>query len=120
VPMDADGPWEILHAEHESRHGSLTRTVRRDFRWDKAAFSRLETAMRAACEAIQEDSAVERWLAEGFWMWTAVIPEMTQHPRFQPPETHYFRQCLARLRDLGSWFFNGTSPYGPNHVWEPL
>jgi hypothetical protein len=49
-----------------------------------------------------------------------VIPELAQHPEFTPPEPHYFRRCLARLRDLGSWFFNGTSPYGPDHVWEPI
>ena len=87
---------------------------------DAEAFSRLEAAMRGACAALDEDSAVDRWLVEGFWQWTAVIPELAQHPEFTSPEPHYFRRCLARLRDLGSWFFNGTSPYGPDHVWEPI
>jgi hypothetical protein len=49
-----------------------------------------------------------------------VIPELTVHPHVSSPEAHYLRRCLARHRDLGSWFFNGTSPYGPDHVWEPV
>jgi hypothetical protein len=118
--MDGEWPWDTLHAEHEAREGSLMLTVRRDFRWDPEAFTRLEAAMRGACAALDEHSAVDRWLVEGFWQWTAVLPELAQHPEFTPPEPHYFRRCLARLRDLGSWFFNGTSPYGPDHVWEPI
>ncbi len=59
-------------------------------------------------------------MGEGFWCWTAVVPELTEHPRFVAPEATYLRRCLARLRDLGSWFFNGTSPYGPDHLWEPV
>jgi hypothetical protein len=118
--MDGEWPWDTLRAEQESREGSFTQTLRAEYRWDAEAFARLEAAMRGACAALQDEGAVDRWLVEGFWMWTAVVPEMTQHPEFSAPETHYLRRCLARLRDLGSWFFNGTSPYGPDHVWEPI
>lgn len=118
--MDGEWPWDTLHAEAESRDGTLTSGVRRDNRWDAEAFSRLEAAMRGACEILTDQSTVERWLVEAFWLWTAVIPELTEHPEFSSPELRYLRRCLARLRDLGSWFFNGTSPYGPDHVWEPV
>lgn len=113
-------PWDTLRAEQEAREGSFTDTMRHDFRWDEESFARLEEAMRAACESLEGQTTIERWVGEGFWCWTAVIPELTEHPRFTTPDPHYLRQCLARLRDLGSWFFNGASPYGPGHVWEPV
>ena len=119
-PMDTDWPWETLRAEQEARPGSFTDVMRHEYRWDEEAFTRLEAAMRAACEVLQDQKTIERWVGEGFWCWTAVVPELTEHPRFAPPETTYLRQCLARLRDLGSWFFNGASPYGPDHLWEPV
>jgi hypothetical protein len=118
--MEGEWPWDTLRAEHDAHEGTLTAGVRRENRWDAEAFVRLESAMRGACEALAEESAVDRWLVEGFWVWTAVIPELTEHPEFSPPDTRYLRRCLARLRDLGSWFFNGTSPYGPDHVWETI
>lgn len=119
-PMDTDWPWETLRAEQEARPGSFTAAIRREYRWDEEAFTRLEGAMRAACEVLEDQKTIERWVGEGFWCWTAVVPELTEHPRFVPPDATYLRQCLARLRDLGSWFFNGTSPYGPDHLWEPV
>ena len=120
VPLDTEWPWDTLHAEQEAREGSFTDAMRREYRWDEEAFSRLEDAMRAACEALDGDRTIERWVGEGFWYWTAIVPELTEHPRFTAPDATYLRRCLARLRDLGSWFFNGTSPYGPDHVWEPV
>lgn len=119
-PMDTDWPWETLRAEQEARPGSFTEAIRHEYRWDEEAFTRLEGAMRAACEVLENQKTIERWVGEGFWCWTAVVPELTEHPRFVPPDATYLRQCLARLRDLGSWFFNGTSPYGPDHLWEPV
>jgi hypothetical protein len=119
-PMDAGWPWDTLSAEQEGRTGSFTDAMRREYRWDAEAFTRLEAAMRAACEALDGRTTIERWVGEGFWCWTAVVPELTEHPKFTAPNAHYLRQCLARLRDLGSWFFNGTSPYGPDHLWEPV
>jgi len=119
-PMDSDWPWETLRAEQEARPGSFTEAIRHDYRWDEEAFTRLEGAMRAACQVLESQKTIERWVGEGFWCWTAVVPELTEHPRFAPPDATYLRQCLARLRDLGSWFFNGTSPYGPDHLWEPV
>jgi hypothetical protein len=120
LTMDGEWPWDTLHAEQEAREGSFSQVVRKERRWDEDAFSRLESAMRAACEQLHEEVAVERWLVEGFWVWTSVVPEISQHEEFSPPEPRYHRRCLARLRDLGSWFFNRASPYGPDHEWEPL
>jgi hypothetical protein len=119
-PMEAEWPWDTLRAEQEQREGSFTEVMRHEYRWDEESFSRLEAAMRAACEALQGQGTIERWVGEGFWCWTAVVPELTEHPRFTAPDATYLRRCLARLRDLGSWFFNGTSPYGPDHEWEPV
>jgi hypothetical protein len=119
-PMETEWPWDTLRAEQEGREGTFTEVMRHQYRWDEEAFTRLEAAMRAGCEALQEQATIQRWVGEGFWCWTAVIPELTEHPRFVTPEATYLRQCLARLRDLGSWFFNGTSPYGSDHVWEPV
>jgi hypothetical protein len=119
-PLDAEWPWDTLHAEQEAREGTFTEAMRYEYRWDEEAFSRLEDAMRAACEALDGHRTIERWVGEGFWCWTAVIPELTSHPHFSTTDTTYLRRCLARLRDLGSWFFNGSSPYGPGHVWEPV
>jgi hypothetical protein len=116
----AEWPWETLRAEQEARAGTFTDVMRHEYRWDEEGFARLEEAMRAACEALQGQTTIERWVGEGFWCWTAVIPELTEHPHFTSPDPHYLRQCLARLRDLGSWFFNGASPYAPTHVWEPV
>jgi hypothetical protein len=113
-------PWDSLRAEQEGRPGSFTDVMRHEYRWDDETFTRLEEAMRAACEALEGQNTIERWVGEGFWCWTAVIPELTEHPRFSHADPHYLRRCLARLRDLGSWFFNGSSPYGPHHVWEPF
>lgn len=120
VVQDPTVPWEALHAEHEARPGTFTHTLRREHRWDAEAFSGLEVAMREACQALDGLTTIERWVGEGFWCWTAVVPELTAHPRFVAPDPQYLRRCLARLRDLGSWFFNGTSPYGPDHDWEPI
>jgi hypothetical protein len=120
VTDDTEWPWDALRAEQEARAGTFTDTMRHEYRWDETAFTGLEEAMRAACAALQGKTTIDRWVGEGFWCWTAVIPELTEHPRFSPPDPHYLRRCLARLRDLGSWFFNGTSPYGPGHVWEPV
>jgi len=119
-PSEMDWPWDTLRAEQEAREGTFTEVIRHEYRWDEDAFTRLEAAMRAGCEVLQEQATIERWVGEGFWCWTAVIPELTEHPRFVAPDATYLRQCLARLRDLGSWFFNGTSPYGSDHVWEPV
>jgi hypothetical protein len=120
VPVATGWPWDTLRVEQEGRPGSFTDVMRHEYRWDEEGFTRLEVAMRAACEVLQGQTTIERWVGEGFWCWTAVVPELTEHPRFSPPETTYLRECLARLRDLGSWFFNGTSPYGPDHLWEPV
>jgi hypothetical protein len=117
---DGEWPWETLRAEQEARPGTFTDVIRHELRWDDAAFTRLEEAMRAGCEALAGQTTIDRWVGEGFWCWTAVVPELTEHPRFSSPDPHYLRHCLARLRDLGSWFFNGASPYGPDHVWEPV
>ena len=118
--LDAEWPWQTLRAEKEARPGTFTDVIRHEHRWDEEAFTRLEEAMRTACEAVQGHATIDRWVGEGFWFWTAVIPELTAHPRFSAPDPTYLRRCLARLRDLGSWFFNGTSPYGPDHEWEPV
>jgi hypothetical protein len=113
-------PWDVLRAEQQADDGTFTELVRHELRWDADAFRRLEEAMVAACSQLDGHTRIDRWVGEGFWCWTAVVPELTVHPHFTAPEAHYLRRCLARLRDLGSWFFNGTSPYGPDHVWEPV
>ena len=114
-PAGPPGPWEPSSVPEPTGAGAHRRDPR-----DEEAFTRLEEAMRAACELLEDQKTIERWIGVGFWCWTAVIPELTEHPRFEPPDATYLRRCLARLRDLGSWFFNGTSPYAADHVWEPV
>src|SRR3954453_4036705 len=89
----AEWPWDTLRAEQEAREGSFTDTMRHDFHWDEESFARLEEAMRAACESLEGQTTIERWVGEGFWCWTAVIPELTEHPRFTTSDPHYLRQC---------------------------
>ena len=52
---------------------------------DDEAFTRLEEAMRAACEVLDGHGTIERSVGKGFWCWTAVIPELTEHPRSSRP-----------------------------------
>jgi hypothetical protein len=65
--MQAEWPWDTLRAEQEARAGSFTEAIRHEYRWDEEAFTRLEGAMRAACEALDGRPTIERWVGEGFW-----------------------------------------------------
>ena len=118
--MDTDWPWETLRVEQEGRQGSFTDVMRHEYRWDEEAFTRLEAAMRAACEVLEDQKTIERWVGRGVLVLDGGDSRADRAPRFTAPDATYLRRCLARLRDLGSWFFNGTSPYGPEHVWEPV
>ncbi|MFD5365582.1 hypothetical protein [Streptomyces sp. NPDC127103] len=92
-------------------------------RWDRAAFSRLEGAMRRTCATFEErnEQVLPRWLVEGFWMCVDWLPDYTGHPRFPRPEpAEYYEAALQRLRDLHYWLVMGDSPYVADHVWEDL
>lgn len=50
-----DEVMSVLRQEFDAEEGSFLLRLRGDLEWDRAAFTRLERAMRAACEQLQED-----------------------------------------------------------------
>ncbi|WP_279581363.1 hypothetical protein [Fodinicola feengrottensis] len=89
--------------------------------WDRAAFSRLEQAMRAACSRCQGQDLLERWMADGFHYVSRFVRDWTSHPNFPRPEPlSYHHDCLERLDDLADWFFHGSHNYQDPHVWRDL
>lgn len=95
--------------------------LRTDLSWDRAAFTRLDRAMRAVCEEYEGADQLDRDLAEGFHALATWVPEWTSHPNFPRPEPEsYYTACLERLSLLAYWFFTGGSPYIEGHIWEDL
>ncbi|MGW7067596.1 hypothetical protein ACWGII_30150 [Streptomyces sp. NPDC054855] len=112
---------ETLEREFRAEEGSFLLRLRTDLTWDRAAFTRLERAMRAVCAHFQAASQLDRWLADGFYEVATAVPGWTAHPDFpRPVPAPYYEDCLERVGDLADWFFRGESSYGEGHVWADL
>jgi hypothetical protein len=111
----------MLQREFEAADGSFLLCLRSDLVWDRAAFTRLEQAMRAACELYAGHDDLPRWIAEGFYEVSHFAQEWTGHPNFPRPEpAQYYQDGLERLRELADWFFRGWHAYQHPHVWCDL
>lgn len=111
----------ILRNEFEAGEGSFLTGLRVERVWDRAAFTRLERAMRWACERYQDHDRLERWMAEGFHELSRSIRDWTSHPDFpRPVPARYHQECLERLDDLADWFFRGWHAYQEPHSWPEL
>lgn len=82
---------EVLRREFEAEEGSFLLRLRGDLEWDRTAFSRLERAMRTACERSQGSEKLDRWLAEGFYEIATWVPVWTSHPNFPRPTPRLLR-----------------------------
>ncbi|MFG3711819.1 hypothetical protein [Micromonospora sp. NPDC047730] len=101
--------------------GSFLLRLRCELVWDRAAFSRLEQAMRVACEQREGHDDLPRWMAEGFYEVSHFVAEWTAHSHFPRPEpAQHYQDCLERLRDLADWFFRGWHAYQEPHLWRDL
>jgi len=111
----------ILKHEFEAGDQSFLIKIRVWLDWDRAAFTRLATAMHVYCLKHAGAVVVERWLAEGFWYLSTFTRDWTTHPNFPRiyGETYYL-QAYAQLDDLAYWFFVGSSPYEERFIFEPL
>jgi hypothetical protein len=77
--------------------------------------------MRAACERVQGQEQVDRWMAEGFYYVSRFVRDWTAHPNFPRPRPRtYYEDCLERLDDLADWFFHGRHMYQEPQVWADL
>ena len=75
---------ESLKREFDAEEGSfLLHLCGR--RWDRAAFTRPEQAMRAACERFQTCETFDRRSAEGFYEVAKAVRSWTAHPDFPRP-----------------------------------
>lgn len=111
----------MLRREFEAGDGSFLIGLRAGLEWDRAAFSRLEQAMRRACEQTQDQDRLERWMAEGFYYLSRFVRDFTSHPDFpRPKPAQYHQECLQRLDDLADWFFQGHHNYEEPHEWRDL
>jgi hypothetical protein len=112
----------VLHQEFEAAEGSFLIGLRgAGLEWDRTAFARLERAMRAACERVQHDDRLDRWMAEGFYYVPRFVRDWTTHPNFPRPQPQqYHEDCLQRLDDLADWFFHGWHVYQEPPVWPDL
>jgi len=116
-----DEAMKTLAREFAAEEGSFLLRLRCDLAWDRAAFTRLERAMRAACEQCRSRDTLDRWAAEGFHHVATWIPTWTAHPNFpRPTPDSYYQDCLTRLEDLADWYFRGWSAYPEDHAWPDL
>ena len=125
--MAGDDYFEVLQHEFNAEEGSFLLQLRCDLIWDKAAFTRLTSAMLACCQAYDEGmtqptffgpaydmARIPRWLAEGFWYLSNFVYDWTTHPAWnerRAREPEYYRAAYERLHALGDWFFSGKCPY---------
>ncbi|MDI2127122.1 hypothetical protein [Yinghuangia seranimata] len=115
-----DEMLEVLRREFDAEEGSFLLRLR-GMEWDRDAFTRLERAMRAACEHFQANGSLDRWVAEGFYAVATWVPVWTSHPGFPRPRPDgYYEACIERIGDLADWFFRGFSNYVEGHVWAEL
>ena len=116
-----DEAIKTLSREFAAEEGSFLLRLRGDLAWDRAAFTRLERAMRATCEQCRSRDTLDRWTAEGFHHLATWVPTWTAHPNFpRPGPDTYYQDCLTRLADLADWYFRGWSAYLDDHVWPDL
>jgi hypothetical protein len=111
-----------LRKEFAAEEGTFLLNLRGDrLEWDKAAFSRLEKAMRWACEHFQRHDQLDRWMADGFYEVSRFVRAWTSHPNFPRPEPEqYYKDSIERLDDLADWFFRGYHAYNEPHHWPDL
>lgn len=111
-----------LRREFAAEEGTFLLNLRgARLEWDMTAFSRLEKAMRWACEHVQDHDQLDRWMAEGFYETSRFVQAWTSHPSFPRPEPEqYYRDCIERLDDLADWFFRGYHSYNEPHHWPDL
>ena len=111
-----------LRREFAADEGTFLLNLRGDrLEWDKPAFSRLEKAMRWACEHFQGHDQLDRWMANGFYETSRFVRTWTSHPDFPRPEPgQYYQDCIERLHDLADWFFRGYHAYNEPHHWSDL
>ncbi|MFD0555868.1 hypothetical protein ACFQ3B_02250 [Stackebrandtia endophytica] len=112
----------VLREEFEAVEGSFMLALRgKSLVWDRAGFTRLERAMRRACEWSQERDRFDRWMAEGFYDASRFVRDWTSHPNFPRPQPQqYHLDCLDRIDDLADWFFRGFHSYQEPHTWPDL
>lgn len=116
-----DDELDVLREEFAAEPDSFLLRMRVDLTWDKESFTRLERAMRRACERFEECEELPRWVVAGFWYCADAIPSFTAHTSFPRPEPRsYYDKAVRRLWDLQYWLVNGESLYLPSHVWEEL
>ncbi|MFE0174513.1 hypothetical protein ACFWZ2_19530 [Streptomyces sp. NPDC059002] len=122
LPIDhVEKAMDVLRREFAAQEGSFLLALRCELTWDRAAFTRLERAMRVACAYWQSSDKVDRWLADGFYEMATAVPSWTAHPDFpRPTPDTYYEACLERIGDLADWFFRGESSYLEGHVWQDL
>jgi hypothetical protein len=112
----------VLRHEFNAGEGSFLLGLRGvGLEWDRAAFTRLERAMRAVCGQVQGQDRLDRWMAEGFYYVPRFVRDWTTHPNFPRPQPQqYHEDCLQRLDDLADWFFHGYHMYQEPRVWSDL
>jgi hypothetical protein len=77
------GHLDLLRREFEADQGTFLLGLRSEgLEWDEAAFSRLEKAIRWACEHFQDDDQLDHWMAEGFYHTSWSVREW--HPFHHP------------------------------------
>jgi hypothetical protein len=114
-------PLDVLRQEFHAEEGSFLLTLRTEYHWDRAAFTRLEQAMRLVAAGYASRDQLARWLADGYYYVSTYVPAMTQHPDFQrPTPDSYYEACIKRLHQLATWFFSGQPFFRQPHTWEPL
>ena len=113
----------VLQQEFQAANGSFLLQLR-SYDWDRAAFTRLEVAMRDVAGKYAEAPAYDslpRWLAWGYYFVSHTVAETSSHPDFRRPEPRaYYDGCLERLRDLADWFFQGSHNFDQAHDWTAL
>ena len=103
--------WElVLRREFAAEDGSFLLRLR-CLVWDDSAYARLTAAMERCAIAYESRSAIDRWVAEGFWFVEKFVPEHAGHPSFpQPGGVIGYEQACERLFDLCHWLFVGSRP----------
>ena len=112
-PMDTEWPWETLRAEQEGREGTFTEVMRHEYRWDEEAFTRLEAAMRAGLRGAGGAGDHRALGGRGILVLDGGDPRAHRASAVrQPPRRRTCAGASPGCATSGSWFFNGTSPYG--------
>ena len=113
----------VLQQEFQAADGSFLLQLR-SYEWDRAAFTRLEVAMRDVAAKYAEATTFDslpRWLAWGYYFLSHTVAETSSHPDFRRPEPRaYYDGCLQRLQDLADWFFQGSHNFHEAHDWTAL